>query len=61
MPSMLIKKMKIFHACGPYGNDCGYNPSSRSGDGSRATKDMSSKLSQKQTYSAELESLANST
>ena len=60
MPSMLIKKMKIFHACGPYGNDCGYNPHS-SYDAARSTKDMSSRVSQKQTYSAELESLANST
>jgi hypothetical protein len=60
MQTMLAKKMKIFHACGPYGNDCGYNPRS-SYSGARNSKDMSSRLSQKQTYSAELESLANST
>jgi hypothetical protein len=60
MPSMLIKKMKIFHACGPYGNDCGYNASSSSG-GSHQAKTMSSRLSQTQHYNAELESLANST
>jgi hypothetical protein len=59
MHSILLKRIKLVHACGPYGNDCGTVDAAPRGHRS-ASLSMPT-LPKTFRYTAALESEANST